>query len=196
MEILNLSLRNSLKTIKKAVGIIRKSGVIVYPTDTVYGLICDATDKKAVKKLFKIKKRSFKKAVSIFVKDIKMAKKLAVINKKQEKLFKKYWPGKITVVLNRKGIRKLYGVDKKTIAIRIPKYKFINNLQKKLNFPLTGTSANVSGKPASTKIKEILKQFQNERSQPDLIVSAGNLKPAKPSTIIDLTGPKPKILRK
>jgi len=81
--------------------------------------------------------------------------------------------------------------DKK-IGLRIPNYKLVNILLEKLNFPLTGTSANISGKPGSTKIREVLKQFENQFStrsgggQPDLILDAGNLKPSLPSTVIDL----------
>ena len=90
--------------------------------------------------------------------------------------------------------RRLFG-SKKTIGLRIPNYKLINILLKELNKPLTGTSANISGKPASTKIKEVLKQFENKKHQPDLIIDAGNLPKSLPSTIIDLTKQPPKILR-
>jgi len=196
MEILNLSPKISSLIIKKAIKTIKEGGTIVFPTDTVYGLMADAADKKAVAKVFKIKNRKKIKPLPIFVNNLGTAKKLAIIDKKQEKFLRLVWPGKTTVVLKRKKRRKLYGAGKETIALRIPKYKLILELIEKIDKPLTGTSANVSGKPATSKIKEILKQFQNERSQPDLIISAGNLKPAKPSTIIDLTGPKPKILRK
>jgi len=184
--------------IKRIINIFKKGGVIVCPTDTVYGLIADAANKKAVEKVFKIKKRHKKKAIPIFVKDIKTAKKLAFINKRQEKFLKKVWPGKITVVLKRKpncGLPKILFGGRKTIALRIPNYKMVNNLLEKINKPLTGTSANISGKPASAKIKEVLFQFKNQKLQPDLIIDVGNLKKSKPSKIIDLTKRKPKILR-
>lgn len=185
MRILNIKKQN---IIKEAIKLIKKGEIVISPTDTVYGLICDATNKKTVKRLFKIKKRPREKPIPIFVKDIEMAKKLAKINPKQEKFLKKVWPGKVTVVLKSK--------DKKTIGLRIPNYKFINQLLSIINKPLTGTSANISGKPASTRIKEVIRQFQNQKHQPDLIIDAGNLKPAKPSMVIDLTSSKIKILRK
>jgi L-threonylcarbamoyladenylate synthase len=188
--------KNLDKIIKKVIKFIKQGKVIVSPTDTVYGLICDATNKKAVEKLFKIKKRKPRKPIPIFIKDIKTAKRLAFINKNQENFLAKAWPGKITVVLKRRKGKKLYGVDKKTIGLRIPNYRFLNILLKKLNRPLTGTSANVSGKSPSGKIKEVLKQFENQKIKPDLILDKGNLKPSKPSTLIDLTGSKMKILRK
>ena len=174
---------------------IKKGKVVVFPTDTLYGLITDARNQNAVKKLFKIKKRKSKKPIPIFVKDIKMARGLAQINKKQENFLKKFWPGKITVIFKKRGL-KVYGVNKRTIALRIPKNTLVNKLLKGTDRPLTGTSANLSGKPATNQIKDILKQFRDQKFQPDLIINAGNLKRSKPSTIIDLIGQKPKILRK
>ena len=184
--------------LKQIINLLKKGGVVVFPTDTVYGLIADATNKNAVKKIFLIKKRVFKKPVPIFVKDIKMAKKLAKIDKKQEKLLKSVWPGKVTVVLKRnqgKSKIKLYGVDKKTIALRIPKFEALNFLLSKINKPLVGTSANLSRKPASGNPKKVFSQFKQRRYQPDLIIDAGVL-PGKPSTLLDLTSFSPKILRK
>jgi len=189
-----------MQTAKEITKLIKQGKVIVCPTDTVYGLIADATNKKAVEKIFKIKKRSFKKPIPIFVKNINQAKRLAKINKNQEKFLKVAWPGKVTVVLERKKTR-IYGVDKKTIALRIPEYRLINEILRETNLPLTGTSANVSDKLASTKIKEVLKQFKNQPptkfsgGQPDLIVDAGDLKPSKPSTVINLITQEPIILR-
>jgi len=181
--------------LKEIVKSIKQGKVIICPTDTVYGLIADATNKKAVKKIFRIKKRSLKKPIPIFVKDLKQAKKLAKINEKQKKILKSIWPGKATVVLVRKERKKLYGVDKKTIALRIPKYKIINDLLKKINKPLTGTSANISGKPPSTEIKEVVRQFKNQKSRPDFIIDAGDLPKNKPSIVLDLRFSPPKILR-
>lgn len=202
MERLKISSKNLNLVVKKVIRIIKKGGVVVCPTDTVYGLIADATNKKAVEKIYKIKKRKKEKPIPIFVKDLKMAKDLVYLNKVQEEFLKKVWPGKITAVLKRKlknGKRKIYGLDKKTIGLRIPNHKLLTILLEKINRPLTATSANISGKPASTKIEEILKQFKNknstrnDREKPDLILDAKNLKPSLSSTVIDLTNFK--ILR-
>ena len=192
MKIIKISSKN----LKKAIEIIKKGGVVVCPTDTVYGLIADVKDKTAVKKIFKIKKRSLKKYLPVFVKDLKMAKDLANINKEQEKILKKYWPGKVTVILKAKSLKFPKGIlsyDKK-IGLRIPDYKFLSLLLRKINRPLVETSANISGKKASTKIKEVLKQFEKGRCQPDLVLDAGNLKISLSSTVVDLIDFK--ILRK
>lgn len=173
-----------MENIKEAAEIIKNGGVIIAPTDTVYGLICDATNKKAVDKIFKIKKRPRKKLIPIFVSDINMAKKFANINPKQEKFLKQVWPGKVTAVFHHKKP-----------GLRIPDHKFILDLIKHIG-PLAESSANMSGQPASGNIKEVLKQFEGKKYQPDFIIDAGNLPKAKPSKVIDLTVLPYKILRK
>src|SRR3989344_4156858 len=145
MEIIKPDLKKAVKTIKSG-------RVLVCPTDTVYGLVCDFKNKEAVERLYKIKKRPKWKPLPVFVKDIKMAKKLAHIDSKQEEFLKKIWPGAVTAVLPKKNKRW-------TIGIRVPKYNWLLDLVEQLNWPLAESSANISGRAASTKIKEVLKQF-------------------------------------
>ncbi len=194
MEIFKLTKKNFGKITKIAGKSIKEGKILICPTDTVYGLIADATNKKAVKKIFQIKKRSFKKPIPIFVKDIKMAKRIAKINQNQEKFLRKVWPGKVTIRLRRKGNKKLYGVDKKTIALRIPKYKFLKILLEKLDFPLVQTSANISREPPVINIKEALEMFDKKKNKPTLIIDGGVLE-NKQSKLIDLTTNPPKVLR-
>ncbi len=186
MKILKIKEKNLTRIIQKAVKSIKNGQVLVCPTDTVYGLVCDINNDEAIKRLVKIKKRQDKKPIPIFVKDIKMAKKLASIDKNQEAFLKKVWPGKVTVVFKK---------NNGTIGLRIPNYKLVNQLLSIVKVPLTGTSANISGKPTSTKIKEVLKQFKNQKHQPDLVLDAGDLPKSKASTVIDLTVSPPKVLR-
>ncbi len=179
--------------IKEVLASLRKGGVVVCPTDTVYGLIADATDRKAVEKIFKIKKRNKNKPLPVFVSDIRMAKKLARMDVRQEKFAKSVWPGRTTLVFERKNSgKKLYGLDKRTIALRVPKYKLISSLN---NHPLAETSVNVSGQPPLVKIKEIINLFQGKKLQPDLIIDGGDLKAGHPSKVIDLRVFPPKTLR-
>lgn len=196
MNIQKINSKNFAKIIKNAIKSIKEDGVIIFPTDTVPGLICDASDKKAVKKLFKIKKRPKNKPLPFFVKDITMAKELAEINKDQGKFLKKSWPGKITVVLKRRGKQKIYGVNKNTIALRVPKYKFLNILLKEINLPLAQSSANITGEPIAKDIKHAVKIFEKRKHKPDLFIDDGVLRKSQPSKIIDLSGQKIKILRK
>lgn len=188
--------KNIKKTANIVSNLIKQGKVLICPTDTVYGLIADATNRKAVNKIFQIKKRQRNKPLPIFIRNIETAKKLTYINKKQGKFLKKIWPGKVTVVLKRKRGLKLYGVAKNTIALRVPKYPLLLKIMERTNLPLTGTSANISGEPPSHKIKKVLEQFKNQKITPDLVISAGNLKRSEPSSIIDLTRKRPKILRR
>lgn len=170
----------------KVILTLKNGGVVICPTDTVYGFLADATNKKAVNAIFKIKKRPKLKPLSIFIKDIKIVKELAEISKEQEKILKKYWPGKYTFILKRKSGTKLFGVKKDTIAIRVPKYKLLNDLLKKINKPLAQTSVNISGEPPFIKISDIKAKFGRLKHK-IFIIDAGNLKKARPSKIIDLT---------
>ena len=125
-----------------------------------------------------------------------MAKNFAFINTWQEKILNKLWPGKVTAIFKRKDkLPKILFGKKKTIGLRIPDHRLIKTLLKRLNCPLTGTSANISGKAASNKVGEIVKQFRTKRERPDMILNAGNLKFSFPSMVIDLTDKKIKIIR-
>jgi len=123
--------------------------------------------------------------LAVFVKDFKMAKELTEINAKQEKVLRAKWPGKYTFVLNKNN-------GKGTIALRIPKYKFLNGLLKKINKPLVQTSVNISNNPPLVKIKDIIKQFNKIDV---LFIDGGNLKSKKSSKIVDLSDEKQKLLR-
>ncbi|KKP55615.1 MAG: hypothetical protein UR46_C0003G0005 [Parcubacteria group bacterium GW2011_GWA1_33_6] len=183
----------SPKIIHKVSIFLKKGGLVICPTDTVYGFLADASNKKAVDKIFKIKKRPKSNPLSLFVKNFKMANRIAFINEKQANILNKFWPGKYTFRIKRKPKKDLYGVDKNTIAIRIPKYKFLNDLLNKINKPLVQTSVNISGKNPLNKINDIINTFEGLDI---LIINGGNIKKGKPSKILDLTQNTIKTLRK
>lgn len=188
MEVLKLTPQNSQPILKKTLAFLKKGKVVVFPTDTVYGLIADSGNKEAIERIYQIKKRPKNKPLPVFISDLTMAKNLAEIDQNQEKFLKKVWPGATTCVLTVKG-------GGGTIGIRIPKDNRLLNLVKQLGRPLVETSANISGKAASTKISEVLAQFKGQKEQPDLVVDNGDLPAAKPSTVVDLRFFPPKILR-
>jgi len=175
--------------IEGAVKILKANGTVICPTDTVYGILAIATSREALDKVFKIKKRDRKKPVPVFVKDISSAKEIAEINEKKEKFLKKVWPGKITVILNSKKVlpKEFFG---ETIGLRIPDNKTVKTILEKVGEPLTGTSANISGLPATGKIQEVLNQITA-----DYIIDKGDLKKSLPSTVVDFTSNNLKILR-
>ena len=196
MEILKISSQNWQIVTRKTLRFLRRGRIVICPTDTVYGLIGDATNKKTVAKIFKIKKRPGDKPIPVFVKDLKMAKKIAQVSRKQERFLKSVWPGKVTVILKPKiKLPKGIGKPKREIGLRIPRHKIINRLQAAFDRPLTGTSANISGEKPSIRIKEVISQFNGRKFQPDLVIDSGDLAENKPSMIIDLTVEPPKTLR-
>lgn len=181
--------KNALNKAKSA---LESGKVVICPTDTVYGFLADGANKKAADKIFKMKERPRSKPLPVFVRDFKMVQDIAVFGKNQEKILKRYWPGKYTFVLKRKHGIKVYDGAKDTIALRIPKYKFLNDLLKKINKPLVQTSVNISGKASLIKIDDIIKQFGKLDV---LVIDGGNIKKNKPSKILDLTKDKIKTLR-
>jgi len=182
--------------IGEIVSALKQGAVLVLPTDTVYGVVCDATNEKAVEKIFEIKKRDKLNTLPVFVGNIEMVKKYAAVNAKQEEFLNKNWPGAVTVVLEKKeGLAPLV-YKENTIALRQPKYELVLEIIKELDKPLAQTSANISGVKATMEIKEVLNQFKDQQIQPDIIIDVGDLPKNNPSTIIDLTSNNIKVLRK
>jgi len=194
MKILKVNNQNLKEIVKVAAELIKKGKIVICPTDTIYGLVCDATNKKAVEKIFKIKKRNFQKPISIFVEDLRMAKKLAKIDKNQEKLLSKFWPGKVIAIFRaKKRFPRGIVCRRGKIGLRMPNYKLLNEALNKFGGPLAQTSANLAGKPTPVLMKSILKQLKNKKYRPDLAIDAGKLS-GKSSMVIDLTQSPPKIL--
>lgn len=200
MEIIKVNLsdkkRLDSETIQKVVAIIQGGGSIVYPTDTVYGLGVDALRMDSIERLFKIKKRPETKPVPVMITDIEMAKKLAFVDRKTERTLQAVWPGPVTVVLEKRQIvPDILTAGKKTIGLRIPDCWLTQILMENLKKPITATSANFSGEPPLASSVEVIKVFEKAYPRPDLIIDAEELPASIPSTVLDLTGPQPKILR-
>jgi L-threonylcarbamoyladenylate synthase len=197
MKQIKLNLNNNIEEVlNKSAEILKNGKVIVYPTDTLYGLGANALNEDAVLKIYRIKKQDRNKPISVIVKDIKMARRIACIDSKVGKILERIWPGPITVVLRKKDIVPyILTGNSETVAIRIPDNEFISALMEKIDFPITATSANISGENNLLKSKEIIDKFKKAKFAPDLFIDAGDLKNPTASTIIDLTTPVPKIIR-
>ncbi len=194
MEIIQL--QDSKKIVPLIVERLKKGEVLVVPTDTVYGLICDASNREAVKKIFLIKKREEAKPLAVFVRDIKMAEKYAFVGKEQKDFLKENWPGALTVILNAKNTKLSELVYKdKAIGLRQPNYRVILEVLKKIKRPLAQTSANISGQSALTRVEEVLAEFNGQGVKPDMVIDAGDLPENKPSKVVDFTNNKPNIIR-
>lgn len=180
----------------KALSILHRGGIIAHATETCYGFACDIFNKRALARLYQIKKMSYKKPVSIMVSNLAMARKYGVFNKIALRLAKKYWPGPLTIIVKRKKtLPPFFNPGTKTIGIRCPAHKLSRELVKKFGSPLTTTSANISGQPSPYSVSAIKKQFQLQKFKPDFILNSGRLKKNPPSTIVDISGGVLKILR-
>lgn len=174
--------------------------VIVYPTDTVYGIGCLATDRKAINKVFKIKKIVPPKPLISLIKSYCMLHNLCHVSKTQEQYIRNVWPPTTrdaqnpkykykkqpaTFILKSRGNlpKEILG-EGGSLAVRLPKNDFLIKLLKKINRPLVSTSFNISGQPPLTHLVDLKKYFKN--LTPDLIIDAGEIKKIKSSKIIDI----------
>lgn len=195
MEILKVDLNNpNIEIIKKAVGILESGGLIIYPTDTSYGLGANALDEKAVRKVYEVKGRDFTKPTHVVVRDWKMIEELCITNDSAKKLYDKFLPGPLTIILQkRKKVPDILTAGLPSLGVRIPNNELTKKLSNELPFPYTTPSANKSGGKTPYSIDDVKKEL--DISKIDLILNAGKLPEVKPSTIIDLTTSPPKILR-
>lgn len=199
MKQIKLDINNSEnieKVTSTASEVLKSGGVIIYPTDTIYGMGANAFNEEAIEKVKKIKNRDKEKSLSVFVKNIKSARRIACIDSKVEKILENIWPGPVTVVLRKKDIVPYFLVGNgETIAVRIPKNEFVLKLLEKVDFPIITTSANISGEKNLFNSKEIIQKFSKRKFSPDLFINSGNIQNTLASTIIDLTSNIPKIIR-
>ena len=154
---------------KKIIEILKNDGVGIIPTDTLYGLVGSTFSKKVINRIYKLKKRNKKKRFIILISSISDFKKFNVnISKEQAKILSKFWPGKVSVILN-------------GIAFRIPNKKSLIEILKKTG-PLVAPSANIEGKKPAENINQAKKYFGNKV---DFYISSGTLK-SKPSALINI----------
>ncbi|MEK7203538.1 MAG: L-threonylcarbamoyladenylate synthase [Patescibacteria group bacterium] len=197
MRIIKVNLNDDFsEALQDAIAILKSGGVVVYPTDTLYALGANALDPYAIEKVFRVKQRPKNKPLPIAIRNIKWARELAFIEEKEEKVLEAIWPGQVTVVLPKRNIvPDVLTASKKSVAMRVPNIQFVDKLLGKFGYPITSTSANISNELPSSRASEIAERFKGSYYKPDLIIDVGDLKVLEPSTILDLTSDKPKILR-
>jgi len=178
--------------IQKTFQVIKKGGIVVFPTDTVYGIGCNPYNANAVEKIYEIKSREKIKSLPVLAYSLDTVKEIARIDTFTEKIIKKYWPGPLTLILELtdKKLKKSLNLDNK-IAVRIPDSKCTLKLLEKCGL-LVGTSANISGSPPSTDPKECLKNITNY----DVFLNGGTITSKGESTIIEIENEEIKIIRK
>ena len=178
------------KAVEKAVEVLTEGGIVIYPTETSYGIGIDATNKSAVRDLYRIKGRNSKKNISVLMSDIKMIKKNIVLTKDSERVVNKLMPGPLTIICNKKENSKIVCSDN-SIAFRISSNNFATKLVSALGNPITATSANLSDTPPLHKKVDVMSYFVDKV---DMIIDAGDLIEGRSSTLFDMATKK--ILRK
>lgn len=197
-RIIELNKNNLNRVIEITTNTLKQGGLVVYPSDTVYGLLVDSTNYDAVEKLIRFKNRPFGKAISIFVHDISSFSRYLCITSDKIDLLMNILPGPFTIVANSKHkVQKSLESEKNTLGLRLPKYAPVIELIRKLGKPTTATSANLGGRKPHYSIQSLMKEMpKSKKILIDLIVDAGKLPRNKPSTVIDISGQKVEILRK
>jgi len=177
--------------IQKAAQIINKGGIVIFPTDTVYGIGCDPYNQKAVLSLYKIKKREKTKPLPVIGYSKKELEKIAEFNDKAEKIAEMFWPGPITLILKVKdeNIKKSLGLGKK-IAVRVPNNQCVLSLLKECKL-LVATSANISGTTSLTDPNDCKRDLNGY----DLLIDGGILSDNGESTIVEIDENKLRVLR-
>ena len=182
------------KILKKTVKSLNQGNIISLPTETVYGLAGNAYSKKAINKIFKLKKRPIKNPLIIHYHSIKRAYEDVIFNDNFFRLYRKFCPGPITFVLKKKEksrIHNLATANLDTVAIRFPNHNLIRSILKVINFPLAMPSANISSHLSPVSAYDVFDEFKKKL---DIIINGGQSKIGIESTVIDLTS-KPRILR-
>lgn len=182
-----------MKIPKIIIKILKKGGIGILPTDTIYGVVGSAFNEKTVERIYKVRKRGKKKPFIILISDLKDLKIFGIkIKSFQKKLIKKFWPGPMSLILECKKKKFFYlHRGKKSLAFRVPKPKWLRNLLRKTG-PLVAPSANIAGSEPAKTIKKAKKYFG---SKIDFYFDAGKID-KKPSTLIDIRKKEIKILRK
>lgn len=188
-EILAANSRNA----QKAAELLRRGKIVAYPTETSYALGCDATNARAVERIFSLKGRNRGKPLPVIVESLKAVERYALLDGRAIALAKKFMPGPLTLVVEARKDAFPKNLSSSGIAFRISSHSFARSLARELGRPVVSTSANPSGKPSIFSAEKIIELYYGKV---DAVVSAGELEQGTPSTIVDLRGEKPILARR
>ncbi len=194
VEILSVDKKNpNPDTLRKAVEAIRSKKLVIYPTETVYGLAADATSNEAVSKVFEAKSRPSDNPISAAVNSLSMSSKIGKLSQKEEKIIKKLLPGPLTLIVeSRPMVSDLLTAGTGKIGIRIPDHPVVLKFIELLNGPITSTSANITGNPDPLTVDEAVEQVGDFV---EFAIDVGESKVGKASTVIEVTDSNVKIIR-
>lgn len=182
-KVLSTKTENKIKLISEVVEILQQKGIVVLPTDTVYGVMASIFNQEGQKAIYQLKNRNDRKPLILLSHDTDVLKQFVVFPKKIEKIIKDFWPGQLTLILPTTEIGKILTGGRDNLGVRIPNCKILLDIMKIHNLPLMSTSANISGKESAKDAKLALKYFKDEVN---IIVDDGKCKFSFESTVIDM----------
>lgn len=200
MKIVQLTQLDSKEVVTLTTEVLQAGGLVIYPTETVYGAGVDATNQVAVDKLLQYKSRREGKPLSIAVSDRAMAEQFVEVNEQARQLYQQFLPGPMTVISQVKPdsqqLARGVASEFNSLGIRISSHPLVTNMVATLRKPITATSANASGKRRPYSINQILDHIsEKQKGLIDLIIDAGTLPTNLPSTVIDTTLSTPVVFR-
>jgi L-threonylcarbamoyladenylate synthase len=178
--------------VKEAAEVVKKGGLVVYPTETVYGLGCDPFNVSAVKSLIKAK-GGRNKPLPVLAHGVHDVKRVAELTERGEELARKFWPGPLTLILPGRGLPHIVTLGSATVGVRVPKNSIALKLLEFSGGLLVGTSANKTGAQPSSTALEAYEQLKDEV---DVVLDGGAVELGVSSTVLDLTSKSPKVIRK
>ena len=191
-----IDFRNGIEydKLKEVASLINDGGVVIFPTETVYGIGGDAFNEKAVEKIYELKSRPKSKAISLLIGDLSMIDDLAVdVSETERKIIENFFPGPLTIILKKsKKVPDIVTAGFDTVGVRMPENEIALKLIREVGKPLATPSANISGKPSGTEYSEIIKEFDGKI---DCFIDGGKTKIGFASTIVKVENGEIKILR-
>lgn len=190
----DLKNRMDLEELKEPAKVIRNGGIVIFPTETVYGIGTNGFDEKSIKKIYELKKRDFNKPISLLVSNMEMVEMVAKdISDLEYKLMRKFWPGPFTIILKKKSIvPDILTSNGDTVGVRMPSGEIAKKLIEYAEVPIAAPSANISGKPSGIDINDIMKDFEGKV---DCIIDNGISELGVASTIVKVVDNIPYVLR-
>ena len=194
MKLIDLKNSNEYYKIKDASDVIKNGGLVLFPTETVYGIGANGLDEKAVKKIFEAKGRAQDNPLILHIANIDMLDEIATgITDLEYKLMDAFWPGPLTIILNKKEIvPNVVTGGLNTVAVRMPKNIIANKLIEYAAVPIAAPSANISGKPSGTCLEDIYEELADKM---DYIIDGGKCEVGLESTVVKVENGQVKILR-
>lgn len=181
------------KELDNTLNVINNGGIVIFPTDTVYGIASNITNENAIKKLFELKGRNDNKPICVLTSSVEKIHKVANIKPQELKIINDYMPGALTIILEKKdNISNILTSNLNTIGVRIPNNEISLKILEKQEYPLATTSANLSGNLPATRIEDLIEEFNGKV---DIIIDGGTTDLKISSTIVRLEDEEIKILR-